>query len=199
MPRLFDLFEQGDRALDRSQGGLGIGLTIAKSLCELHGGTISAASAGTGHGSTFTVTLPRAVRADPPGPARASEHVARLATGMRVLVVDDNIDAAQTLHEFITTHGHEVAVAYDGVAALELARSFKPEIAVLDIGLPVMDGYELARKLREQLGHEQLRLIAVTGYGQETDRARAREAGFDHHLVKPIALDMLVPLLATPK
>jgi PAS domain S-box-containing protein len=199
MPRLFDLFEQGDRALDRSQGGLGIGLTIAKSLCELHGGTISAASAGTGHGSTFTVTLPRAVRADPPGPARASEHVARLATGMRVLVVDDNIDAAQTLHEFITTHGHEVAVAYDGVAALELARSFKPEIAVLDIGLPVMDGYELARKLREQLGHEQLRLIAVTGYGQETDRARAREAGFDHHLVKPIALDTLVPLLATPK
>ena len=197
MPRLFDLFEQGDRALDRSQGGLGIGLTIAKSLCELHGGTISATSAGIGHGSMFSVTLPRAVRADPPGPARAGPQVARVATGMRILVVDDNVDAAQTLHEFFAMLGHESAVAYDGVAALELARSFKPSIAVLDIGLPVMDGYELARKLREQLGPDKLRLIAVTGYGQETDRARARGAGFDHHLVKPIALAALVPLLTT--
>jgi PAS domain S-box-containing protein len=197
MPRLFDLFEQGDRALDRSQGGLGIGLTIAKSLCELHGGTISATSAGIGHGSTFTVTLPRVMRAGPPGPAPAGTHVVRGATGMRILVVDDNVDAAQTLHEFFAMLGHESAVAYDGVAALELARSFEPNIAVLDIGLPVMDGYELARKLREQLGPGKLRLIAVTGYGQETDRARAREAGFDHHMVKPIALAALVPLLTT--
>jgi PAS domain S-box-containing protein len=197
MPRLFELFVQGDRALDRSQGGLGIGLTIAKSLCELHGGTISAASAGIGHGSTFTVTLPRAVRADPPGPVRASEPVARIATGLRVLVVDDNVDAAQTLHEFLSTLGHESAVAHDGVEALELARGFRPDIAVLDIGLPVMDGYELARRLRGLPGSKELLLIAVTGYGQETDRARAREAGFDHHLVKPIALDALVPLLAT--
>jgi CheY-like chemotaxis protein len=117
---------------------------------------------------------------------------------MRVLVVDDNVDAAATLHEFIATLGHESAVAYDGLAALELASSFQPDIAVLDIGLPVMDGYELARKLREQPGRDKLRLIAVTGYGQETDRARAREAGFDHHLVKPIALDVLIPLLAAP-
>ncbi|HEX7842569.1 MAG TPA: ATP-binding protein, partial [Kofleriaceae bacterium] len=198
LPRLFELFVQGDRALDRSQGGLGIGLTIARSLCELHGGTISAASAGTGAGSTFTVTLPRAAHADPPPPARAGSLVPRCATGMRVLVVDDNVDAAATLHEFIATLGHESAVAHDGIAALELASSFQPDIAVLDIGLPVMDGYELARKLREQPGRDKLRLIAVTGYGQETDRARAREAGFDHHLVKPIALDALIPLLAAP-
>jgi PAS domain S-box-containing protein len=197
MPRLFDPFVQGDRTLDRSQGGLGIGLAIAKSLCELHGGTLSVASAGIGHGSTFTVTLPRAVGADPPEPVRASEHVARVATGMRVLVVDDNVDAADTLDELLTALGHEVAVAYDGVAALELARSWRPTVAVLDIGLPVMDGYELARRLRDQLGPAPLRLIAVTGYGQEADRVRAREAGFDHHLVKPIALDALVLLLAT--
>ncbi|HEX2688193.1 MAG TPA: ATP-binding protein, partial [Kofleriaceae bacterium] len=167
MPRLFDLFVQGDRAPDRSQGGLGIGLAIAKNLCELHGGTISAASAGTGRGSTFTVTLPRTVRAESSSPARASEHVARVATGGRVLIVDDNVDAAQTLHEFLTAVGHESAVAYDGVAALELAASFRPDTAVLDIGLPVMDGYELARKLRERFGPDKLRLIAVTGYGQE--------------------------------
>jgi len=199
IPRLFDLFVQGDRALDRSQGGLGIGLTIAKSLCELHGGTIAAASAGISHGSTFTVTLPRAVRADPPGPMCVSEHVARSPTGMRVLVVDDNVDAAQTLRELLVTLGHESAVAYDGVAALELAGSFKPDIAMLDIGLPVMDGYELARRLREQLGPEKPRLIAVTGYGQEADQARAREAGFSHYLVKPVALDALMPLLATER
>jgi len=121
----------------------------------------------------------------------------RSAHAMRVLVVDDNVDAAQTLHDFLATLGHEPAIAHDGVAALQLAGSFKPEVAVLDIGLPVMDGYELARRLREQLGRDKLRLIAVTGYGQDSDRARAREAGFDHHLVKPIALDALMPLLAS--
>jgi len=116
---------------------------------------------------------------------------------MRVLVVDDNVDAAQTLRELLVTLGHESAVAYDGLAALELAGSFKPDIAILDIGLPVMDGYELARKLREQLGPETPRLIAVTGYGQDADRARAREAGFGQYLVKPIALDALMRLLTT--
>jgi two-component system CheB/CheR fusion protein len=196
LPRLFDLFIQGERALDRSQGGLGIGLAIARSLCELHGGTITAASSGSGAGSTFTVALPIAVRAAPPAPGRAVDRP-RSAHAMRVLVVDDNVDAAQTLHDFLATLGHEPAIAHDGVAALQLAGSFKPEVAVLDIGLPVMDGYELARRLREQLGRDKLRLIAVTGYGQDSDRARAREAGFDHHLVKPIALDALMPLLAS--
>jgi PAS domain S-box-containing protein len=196
LPRLFELFVQGDRALDRSQGGLGLGLTIAKSVCELHGGTIEAASDGPGRGSTFTVTLPRAERSEPAPPPRKAERAARPAAGKRVLVVDDNVDAAQSLQDFLTRLGHEAAVAHDGVAALELARSFRPDVALLDIGLPVMDGYELARRLREQRGPGELRLIAITGYGQETDRARSREAGFDHHLVKPIAFDALVPLLA---
>ena len=119
----------------------------------------------------------------------------RTAGAVRVLVVDDNVDAAQTLHEFLGHIGHDSAVAHDGAAALELARAFHPQVALLDIGLPVMDGYELARRLRAQHDGAPLRLIALTGYGQEDDRARSQEAGFDHHLVKPIALDALMPLL----
>jgi PAS domain S-box-containing protein len=195
LPRLFELFVQGARSLDRAQGGLGIGLTVARSLCELHGGTIEAASAGPGRGSTFTVILPRAARAAAAAAATAGEPAARAPSGMRVLVVDDNVDAAVMLRELLAGMGHEPAVAHDGLAALELATSFQPHVAVLDIGLPVMDGYELARKLRAQPGSETLRLIAVTGYGQDSDRARAREAGFDHHLIKPVALDVLAPLL----
>jgi PAS domain S-box-containing protein len=198
MPRLFDLFVQGDRALDRAEGGLGIGLTVAKRLCELHGGTLEAASAGAGCGSTFRVTLPRALPGalgDRTAPAQVHAEVVRVATGMRVLIVDDNLDAAQMLYEFLETLGHEAKVAHDGVAALEVAGRFKPHVAVLDIGLPVMDGYELARELRGLRGAGKLRLIAVTGYGQDADRVRSRAAGFDHHLVKPIALEALIPLL----
>jgi signal transduction histidine kinase/CheY-like chemotaxis protein len=193
--RLFDPFVQGERALDRPGGGLGLGLAIANSLCELHGGTIEVASAGRGHGSTFTVKLPRAGRAEVPVPGPTGERLARSATGMRVLVVDDNVDAAGMLHEILSMLGHEPVIAHDGMTALDLARSFQPDIAMLDIGLPMMDGYELARKLRELPGGDKLRLIAVTGYGQETDRMRAHEAGFDHHMVKPVALDALLPLL----
>jgi signal transduction histidine kinase len=199
LPRLFDLFAQGDRALDRSEGGLGIGLAIVKSLCELHGGTIDVASAGAGRGSTFTVTLPRVDAAAALAPlhatSRATERMPAIASGTRVLVVDDNVDAAQMLRDFLEALGHEPAIAHDGPTALELASSFKPDIAVLDIGLPVMNGYELARRLRETLGPDKLRLIAVTGYGQDTDRARARDVGFDHHLIKPIELDALLSLL----
>jgi PAS domain S-box-containing protein len=199
LPRLFDLFAQGRRALDRSEGGLGIGLAIAKSLCELHGGTIEVTSTH-GQGSTFTVTLPRIDAAAKLAPltnaARATERMAAIPSGTRVLVVDDNVDAAHMLRDFLEALGHEPAIAHDGPAALELASSFKPDIAVLDIGLPVMNGYELARRLRETLGSDKLRLIAVTGYGQDSDRARAREVGFDHHLIKPIELDALLSLLA---
>jgi CheY-like chemotaxis protein len=138
--------------------------------------------------------LPRTLRVNTPLPAWVNQD-RPTSSGRRVLVVDDNVDAAQTLHELLRAIGHETAVAYDGVAALELASSFAPTIAVLDLGLPVMDGYELARKLRERAGPEELRLIAVTGYGQDTDRKRARAAGFDHHLVKPIALEALITLL----
>jgi PAS domain S-box-containing protein len=199
MPRLFDLFAQGQRALDRSEGGLGIGLAVAKSLCELHGGTILVTSPGAGRGSTFIVSLPhvKVVSATPnaTSSARPTERMPAIPSGTRVLVVDDNVDAAHMLRDFLQALGHEPAIAHDGQAALELASSFKPDIAVLDIGLPVMNGYELARRLREQLGPDKLRLIAVTGYGQDSDRARAAEVGFDHHLIKPIELDALLSLL----
>ncbi len=195
LPELFDVFVQGERAIDRSEGGLGLGLAIAKSICELHGGHIEAASASPGGGSVLTVTLPAAARAEAAPRAPRASPVVRTAGAVRVLVVDDNVDAAQTLHEFLGHIGHDSAVAHDGVAALELARSFRPQVAVLDIGLPVMDGYELARRLRAQHQGAPLRLIALTGYAQEDDRTRAHEAGFDHHLVKPIALDALMPLL----
>ena len=195
LPRLFDLFVQGERTLDRSQGGLGIGLSIARSLCELHGGTIAAASAGPGHGSTFTVTLPRAARTELQPPAPAGPPAAASSAARRVLVVDDNVDAARMLHELLARLGHQSAVAHDGAAALVVASAFLPDVAVLDIGLPVMDGYELARRLRAQRG-DPLRLIAVTGYGQDADRMRAQAAGFDHHLIKPIAAEALVALLA---
>jgi signal transduction histidine kinase/CheY-like chemotaxis protein len=194
LPRLFDVFVQGQRTIDRAEGGLGLGLAIARSLCELHGGTISASSAGPGRGSTFTVRLPRAVRPPIPKSERPTDRMAKLTRGMRVLVVDDNADAAAMLHAYLEELGHEPAVAHDSVAALELAGTFKPDIAVLDIGLPVMDGYELARRLRDRLG--KLRLIALTGYGQEADRTRAAEAGFEQHLVKPVAIEALTNLLA---
>jgi PAS domain S-box-containing protein len=197
LPHLFDLFVQGERSLDRAEGGLGIGLTIARSLCELHGGTITATSAGVGRGSTFTVTLPRAARDATTAEAAEPQRLAiPLLAGARVLVVDDNVDAAEMLREFLTALGHESVVAHDGPSALALATTFKPEVALLDLGLPVMNGFELARRLREHLGPDQVRLIAITGYGQEADHARAQEVGFEDHLMKPIELAALLPLLA---
>ncbi len=192
-PRLFDLFVQGERSLDRAEGGLGIGLTIAKMLCDLHGGSISVASEGQQRGSTFSVRLPHA----PQPTAQVAQVPSLLRTGgpMRVLVVDDNVDAAQMLHTLLEHLGHELAMAHDGERALELAREFRPDVALLDIGLPVIDGYEVARRLRQEIGNK-IRLVAVTGYGQESDRKRTREAGFDRHLVKPIAFDELATLLA---
>jgi PAS domain S-box-containing protein len=198
LPRVFDLFVQGDRALDRSQGGLGIGLTLARNLVEAHGGTIAAHSDGLGMGSEFTVRLPacsgRAAteREFDSVPPRADGRRA----GIRILLVDDNTDAADVLAEVLRRAGHEVAVAYDGPQALGIARAFQPNAALLDIGLPVLDGYELAERLRELLPGYPLRLVAVTGYGQDTDKHKSRAAGFDAHLVKPIDLRALLALLA---
>jgi signal transduction histidine kinase len=197
LPALFDMFVQGERSIDRAQGGLGLGLTLVKSLVELHGGQVSARSEGPGQGSEFEVRLPRlsAVGAAArPGTEPTDDQVATRGQGRRILVVDDNLDAADLIAEALRTVGYQVAVAHDGPSALELARRVRPEIALLDIGLPLMDGYELARRLRQQEDHR-IKLIAITGYGQDSDRARTRELGFAHHFVKPVDLQTLLASL----
>ncbi len=189
LPRVFDLFVQARQTLARAQGGLGLGLAIVKSLVAMHGGSVSATSEGLGHGSTFTVRLPlteaRATKREASGPLRVAPEP-RLA---RVLVVDDNVDAAEMLGEALHALGYRTAIAHDGPQALRVVAEFEPQIALLDIGLPVMDGYELAERLREQRAN--LTLVAITGYGQDTDRERARDAGFNDHLTKPVDIDKL--------
>ncbi len=195
LPRVFDLFVQGQRALDRSQGGLGLGLSIVRSMVEMHGGTVSADSRGVGLGSEFTVRLPAFETALTPAPlARTSAVPLAQGRGRRVLVVDDNQDAADALVEALLGHGHAASAAYDGPTGVEAARRHRPEVAFLDIGLPVMDGYELARRLRELLGPG-VKLVALTGYGQDRDRVLSRSAGFDEHLVKPVELEQIMGLL----
>jgi signal transduction histidine kinase len=190
LPRVFDLFVQERQAIDRSQGGLGIGLTIVRNLVERHGGSVAARSDGPGKGSEFVVRLPRSsgVReafSSHELPAPASEPAPSVRTP-RVLVVDDNEDGAEMLAEALTQKGFDTRVAHDAPTALRVAAEFTPDTAVLDIGLPVMDGYELATHLRGLPGLANLRLIAVTGYGQASDRRKTRESGFQHHLVKPV-------------
>jgi PAS domain S-box-containing protein len=197
LPRVFDLFVQGGQALDRAEGGLGLGLTIVRSLTERHGGSVTAHSEGAGRGSEFVVRLPltqRPVTAAGPAPAEAAVEAAPPA-GARVLIVDDNVDAAEMLAHVLTIKGHQTWVAHDGPSALRVAEEAQPDAALLDIGLPVMDGYELAGRLRESAGGRGIRLVAVTGYGQPADRLRSAAAGFHHHLVKPIDLDEVVAVL----
>jgi signal transduction histidine kinase/CheY-like chemotaxis protein len=196
LPQLFDAFVQAPRTVDRQEGGLGLGLALVKGLVERHGGTVTAASAGLGRGSEFVVRVP-GVTDRAPGAARPHPPAAA-PRGRRVLVVDDNVDAAQLLAEVLTTAGYATAVAHDGPAALALAAEFAPDIAVLDIGLPVMDGYELVGRLRAQLGPTACRFFALTGYAQSHDRARTTAAGFEHHLVKPVSLRQLQALFAEP-
>lgn len=194
LARVFDIFVQGPRPIDRAQGGLGLGLAIVKNIVELHGGTVSATSAGAGRGSIFAVRLPRTA-APVTAPARDTpERFPAAGVKHRVLVVDDNIDAAETLADALRLHGHDVRVAYDGPAALTVLSTFEPHVALLDIGLPVMDGYALAGELRAAIGGRLL-LVAITGYGQPSDVARAREAGFHHHFTKPVDMDGLIALL----
>jgi signal transduction histidine kinase/ActR/RegA family two-component response regulator len=195
LPRIFDLFVQGKRALDRSQGGLGLGLTIVQSIVTMHGGEVSVASEGVGRGTEFVVRLPflraPAIPTPPPAPSTIARGHSR---DRRVLVVDDNEDAAEALVSALEASGYAAMVAYDGPAALELATRVRPQAALLDIGLPVMDGYELGRRLRDQLGPD-LKLVALTGYGQDRDRERSRSVGFDEHMVKPVELRELLDLL----
>ena len=187
---VFELFVQQSQTLDRSQGGLGLGLAIAKNLVEMHGGTVRASSGGPGRGSTFTVELPFCETATRPAPREEADSAPIAGNGMRILVVDDNHDAADMLKVALELFGHRVEVAHDGPTALEISEPFAPDLALLDIGLPVMDGYELAGRLRKKRTASE-RLIALTGYGQEEDRRLTAAAGFDVHLVKPIDLDEL--------
>ncbi len=198
LPRVFDAFAQAAQASDRTMGGLGLGLTIVKSLVLLHGGQVEAHSAGLGKGSEFVVRIP--ISSDgfaptaglPPG---APGGLSAKAPGLRVLVVDDNQDAAMLLAEVLEFEGHTVVVAHDGPTALVARKTFVPDVAVLDIGLPGMDGYELAQLLRSRYPADPLRIIALSGYGAARDRARAKEAGFDEHLVKPVDIQRLSRLL----
>lgn len=195
-PRIFELFQQGERALDRAQGGLGIGLTLAKRLVEMHGGQIEVDSAGPGLGSEFTVRLPVLVNAAPATAGNMLEITSAPAR-CRVLVVDDDAAVADSMAALLEIEGHEVRTAANGEAALALARDFGPRLVLLDIGLGGMDGYQVARSMRAQLGQdEKMCLVAVTGYGHEEARARAREAGFDRHLVKPVFPEAIFELLA---
>jgi signal transduction histidine kinase/ActR/RegA family two-component response regulator len=183
--RVFDLFAQADRTLDRSEGGLGIGLTVAQKLAEMHGGMITAHSEGLGKGSTFTVRLPISQQQPAGGKEPICAESLSPQLPQKVLVVDDNRDTAMSCARLLKGMGHEVQTAFDGLAALEAARSFKPQVILLDIGLPGMNGYEVAKTLREE-GFENELIIAVSGYGQPEDRDRSRQAGFDDHLVKPV-------------
>jgi two-component system CheB/CheR fusion protein len=190
----FDLFTQSDRSLDRAQGGLGIGLTMVKTLVELHQGAVEAFSEGVGRGSEFVVRLPLSREAAPAGLERAGAAGAT-APRTRVLVVDDNVEAAETLALLLELLGHDVLLAHDGLSALELARRERPDLILLDIGLPAMDGYEVARRLRSA-GLENVTLVAVTGYGRDEDVRLAVDAGFDRHLAKPVEPQLLRELLS---
>jgi CheY-like chemotaxis protein len=195
--RVFDLFTQAERTPDRSQGGLGLGLALVKSLVELHGGEVKAYSAGLGKGSTFTVRLPRYTQdvVLAPAPVVGERH-GEGGTPLRILLVDDNVDAVHTLQLFLRSGGHRVEVAYSATDALELAKTFVPEVCLLDIGLPDFDGNELARRLRLLPQAAGATLIAMTGYGRQQDRDASMAAGFDHYLVKPVNTMQLADILA---
>jgi signal transduction histidine kinase/DNA-binding response OmpR family regulator len=194
LPRIFDLFTQDRQAIDRAQGGLGLGLAIVRSLVGLHGGTVSAHSEGRGRGSEFIVRLPHLSMTAGPSRGEAA-RVPPASSGLRVLVVDDNEDAALMLSEALAQAGHQTAVAHDGPVALQVGARFRPHVALLDIGLPVMDGFELARQIRSSAEMVNTRLVAVTGYGQEHDRQRTQAAGFDAHLIKPVDLHEMTELI----
>jgi CheY-like chemotaxis protein/two-component sensor histidine kinase len=200
LPKIFDLFTQADRTLSRSRGGLGIGLTLVRSLIELHDGRVTAQSRGLGQGSEFVVRLPVAAghRAGSDPATDADQPPIVQPPRRRILVVDDKRSNAQSLEVLLEGLGQEVYTAYDGLAGLELARQHRPDIVLLDIGLPLMDGYEVARRCREEPALQRMTLVAMTGYGQDSDRQRSQSAGFDAHLVKPVNLDDLLVLLNQP-
>jgi CheY-like chemotaxis protein len=196
LPRVFDLFTQGERTLARSEGGLGIGLTLVKSLVEMHGGRVEALSGGVGNGSEFVVRLP--ALAAPPRPVPCSSNRnggTAMMNSHRILVVDDKPDAADSLALLLQVSGHETRAAYGGSAALDVAREFAPDVVFLDLGMPGMDGFEVARQLRAAPGGDALLLVALSGYNHDDDLRHCQNAGFDAHLCKPADLDAVRELL----
>jgi two-component system CheB/CheR fusion protein len=192
---IFDLFVQSSRTLDRSQGGLGVGLTLVRALVSMHGGTVTAASGGVGKGCEVTVRLPltASMEEEPVPPPRP---LSKLKEGATIVIVEDNTDSRELLYELLTGAGFECQVATNGIEALKLLEETRPDIAILDVGLPEMDGFEVARRLRRDPEHDRTCLIAMTGYGRASDRVTAKDAGFDHHLVKPVDTEELLSLLA---
>jgi signal transduction histidine kinase/CheY-like chemotaxis protein len=190
LPHVFDLFTQGDRSLAHSQGGLGIGLTLVRKLVDLHGGTVTVHSEGLGRGSEVAIRLPLGT----PFQAPSEPAIARRGPSRHILVIEDNPDAREMLRILLEVDGHRVEVAEDGRQGVKMARSSRPEVALVDIGLPGLDGYEVARQMRALLGR-QVRLVALTGYGQPEDRRRAAEAGFDAHLIKPVSAEQIEEIL----
>ncbi|MHA3770759.1 ATP-binding response regulator [Verrucomicrobiota bacterium sgz303538] len=203
LPQMFEIFTQAERSFDRAEGGLGLGLAIVKMFTEMHGGRVTAWSAGLGKGSAFSIHMPAAPApvasqlkkiGEPDRAAAVSSHTTALKE-QRVLVVDDNADAAEALGRLLRRVGCELEIALDGPTALDRAHEFHPTAVLLDIGLPGMDGYEVARRLRAEEHEQHALLVAITGYGQEEDLRRSREAGFDRHLVKPVDIDEIQRLL----
>ncbi len=199
---VFDLFSQVDRSIERATGGLGIGLALVKGLVEMHGGTVTAESEGPGKGSTFTVRLPALITIPEPASATSPREVGAAGGGRRILVVDDNRDAAFTLAKMLSLLGHAVGTARDGIHAIEQAEKLRPEVILMDVGMPALNGYEATRRIRQQAWGRSMIIIALTGWGQEDDRMQARDAGCDGHLVKPVSLPdlqkMLTELMSAP-
>jgi CheY-like chemotaxis protein len=198
LAHVFDLFTQAERTPDRAQGGLGIGLALVKTMVGLHGGTIDAYSAGQGAGSTFTIKLPAASRHEGP-PEVGRDELAPHARSVHVMIVDDNVDAGESLAALMVAQGHRVTVLAHPLEAISAASQDPPEVFILDIGLPDIDGYELVRRLRTEPMTNDAQFIALTGYGQAHDRVLSAAAGFDHHFVKPIDITMLNKILLRGK
>jgi CheY-like chemotaxis protein/anti-sigma regulatory factor (Ser/Thr protein kinase) len=200
LAKVFDLFTQAERTLDRAEGGLGIGLTLVRRLTEMHGGTVEAHSEGPGRGSEFVLRFPwLPIAAVDAAPQQDLAPPPPPAPSRRILVVDDNLDGARSLAKLLRLFGNDVRTVHDGRDALELASEYQPQVVFLDIGLPGMDGLEVCRHLRRQPGLEQTLVIALTGYGGDDDRRRSQEAGFHAHLVKPVDLDTLREVLSCPE
>jgi len=194
LPRLFGMFMQVDRQSRKGEGGLGIGLALVRALVEMHGGRIGVTSAGPGQGATFTVRLPIAQEESPPNPQDGSPH--RQVSPRRILVADDNHDAANSTALMLELLGHQVKVVYDGQAAVSAASSFRPHIILMDVGMPVLDGYEATRRIRAQDWARHVTIFAVTGWGQDVDQQKSREAGCNGHLVKPVEPRLLQDAIA---